>query len=202
MYKLYAITDRRYLRNGMELPEAVEQAIIGGATIVQLREKELAGEDKKQLALSVHEICKKHNVPLIINDDVQLALEIGAEGVHLGQSDMAPDKAREILGEKAIIGVTAKTIEQATRAQAQSADYLGSGAMFGTNTKADALPMSIDTFNSICQAVSIPVVAIGGINASNVSLLKDTQKAGVAVVGGIFDSEDITAAAKELLSLI
>ena len=167
-YKLYAITDRTWLKEGEELKDAVEQAILGGATIVQLREKSLKYNELKELALSVQEVCNNYNVPFIINDNVELAHEINADGVHLGAEDMSIKKARSVLGPKKIIGATAKTIEQAISAEKAGANYIGSGAVFGSDTKTDATNLSIDALNKICSSVSIPVVAIGGINAYNV----------------------------------
>lgn len=198
---IYAITDRAWLGDDT-LAQAVEKAIIGGATIVQLREKLLKGEELKQLALEVKAICNRYCVPFIINDDVYLAKEIDADGVHVGQSDMAIKQARELLGPDKIVGATAKTIEQATKAEAEGADYLGSGAIFGTTTKKDALPMTMELLNSICDSVSIPVVAIGGIDETNVSKLRGAKIAGVAVVSGIFAQKNITAATENLSEIL
>lgn len=202
IYKLYAITDRSYLRDNMSLAEAVEQAIKGGATVIQLREKHLTGDELKTLALSVQEVCRRYNVPFIINDNVALAKEIDADGVHIGQSDMEMKAARALLGPDKIIGVTAKTVEQAMAAEAAGANYLGSGAIFATATKSDAKPLSLEKFNEICNCVSIPVVAIGGINADNVDYLSGSSMSGIAVVGGIFDNDDITAATERLYNLV
>ena len=198
-YKLYAITDRSYLREGETLPDAVESAIKGGATIVQLREKELVHNDLKTLALSVKRVCDKYHVTFIINDDVALAKEIGADGVHLGADDMAIADARALLGDNVVIGATAKTIEQAKKAEEAGADYIGSGAVFGSDTKKDATPMSRELLDSICKCVSIPVVAIGGIDAYNVSELRDTSIAGVAVVSGIFARSNKAKASRDIL---
>ena len=140
-------------------------------------------------------------VPLIINDNVQFAIDIDADGVHLGQDDMNPAEARKLLGTDKIIGVTAKTVEQAKRAEADGADYLGSGAVFGSTTKLNAKPMTKELLREITAAVDIPVVAIGGINADNAVTLKSTGIAGIAVVGAIFASADIKAAAKELAEI-
>ena len=149
-------------------------------------------------AVPIMELCHRYNVPLIINDRVNVAAEIHADGVHIGQSDMDAAKARKILGPDSIIGVTAKTVEQALKAQAEGADYLGSGAVFGTTTKSDAKPMDIATLNAICDSVDIPVVAIGGVNNDNVMKLSGSRIAGIAVVSGIFDNEDIKGAAQSL----
>lgn len=202
IYKLYAITDRKYLRGDMSLADAVEFAIKGGASIIQLREKQLKGEELKKLAIEVQNVCNRYSIPFIINDDVELAKAIDADGVHIGQSDMEMQKAREILGEDKIIGVTAKTVEQAKNAENAGANYLGSGAIFATSTKADAKPLPLEKFNEICEAVNIPVVAIGGINATNVDYLKGSKMSGIAVVGGIFDNDDIETATRKLQLIV
>jgi len=199
-YKLYAITDRTWLREDESLADAVRHAILGGATIVQLREKSLEYDKLKGLALSVQKVCKAYNIPFIVNDNVELANEINADGVHLGQNDMSIKSARSILGEGKIIGATAKTVEQAKAAEQEGADYIGSGAVFGTDTKSDATNLSIDALNEICNSVSIPVVAIGGINAYNVSTLRGTSIAGVSVVSGIFARNNKSKASRDILS--
>lgn len=196
--KLYGITDRTWL-HGQSLAEKVEQAILGGVTIVQLREKELAYDNLKTLALEVKEVCNKYQIPFIINDNVELAKEIDADGVHVGQSDAAVSYAKKELGKGKIVGATAKTIEQAKKAEAEGADYLGSGAVFGSSTKKDALPMTKELLNEICNSVSIPVVAIGGINADNYKELSGCDIAGIAVVSGIFAKEDAKAAAESFI---
>lgn len=195
--RLYAVTDRSWL-HGETLYEQVEKALKGGVTLVQLREKELPEADFEQEAKELLELCHKYNVNLIINDNVALAAKVGADGVHIGQSDMGAEKARAILGKEKIIGVTAKTVEQAKAAEAAGADYLGSGAVFGTSTKKDAKPMDHALLQEICENVKIPVVAIGGIDGGNVLLLKDRKMAGVAVVSGLFACEDIKKAAEDL----
>ena len=183
-------------------------AIEGGATMIQIRDKDIlstdsdAGlKDEYSEALEIKRICHEHKVPLIINDNVQFAIDIDADGVHLGQDDMNPAEARKLLGTDKIIGVTAKTVEQAKKAQADGADYLGSGAVFGSTTKLNAKPMTKELLREITAAVDIPVVAIGGINADNAATLKGTGIAGIAVVGAIFASADIKAAAKELAEI-
>lgn len=165
---------------------------------MQLREKELSEADFEQEAKELLELCHKYNVNLIINDNVALAAKVGADGVHIGQSDMWVEKARAILGKEKIIGVTAKTVEQAKAAEAAGADYLGSGAVFGTSTKKDAKPMDHALLQEICESVKIPVVAIGGIDGGNILLLKGRKMAGVAVVSGLFACEDIKKAAEDL----
>lgn len=194
---LYAITDRSWLGEST-LTEQVEKALKGGITMLQLREKNMPYEQVKQEAIEIQKLCRKYGVPFVINDYVELAKEIGADGVHVGQRDTSVRKAREILGPDAIIGATAKTIEQALVAQKQGADYLGSGAVFGSSTKLDAKPMEHELLQKICESVTIPVVAIGGITGENVTTLKGRGMAGVAVVGGIFGQENIKQAASEL----
>ena len=166
--------------------------------MVQLREKELSEANFEQEAKELLELCHKYNVNLIINDNVALAAKVGADGVHIGQSDMGVEKARAILGKEKIIGVTAKTVEQAKAAEAAGAEYLGSGAVFGTSTKKDAKPMDHALLQEICESVKIPVVAIGGIDGGNILLLKGRKMAGVAVVSGLFACEDIKKAAEDL----
>ena len=183
---------------GQTLAQQVEAALRGGATMVQLREKELEGEALEQEAREILAVCRKYGVPLLINDDVMLARKIGAEGVHVGQSDMAAAEARSILGPDAIIGVTARTIEQAQAAEKAGADYLGSGAVFGTSTKKDAKPLDPAYFQQICESVSIPVVAIGGITANNIRQLEGRKMSGFAIVSGIFAAQDIEAQTKKL----
>lgn len=187
---LYAVTDTSWLR-GRTLAQQVEEALRGGATMVQLREKELQGEALEQEAREILALCRQYGVPLLINDDVMLAKKIGADGVHVGQDDMSAAKARELLGEDAIIGVTARTVEQALVAQEAGADYLGSGAVFGTSTKKDAKPMDPAYFQQICESVSIPVVAIGGVTLDNIRELEGRKMSGFAIVSGIFAAEDI-----------
>ena len=199
--KLYAVTDRTWLGNET-LYEQVEKALKGGVTLVQLREKELDEETFEKEGRELLELCHRYHVPLIINDNVALAKKINADGVHIGQSDMAMQHARELLGADKIIGVTAKTVEQAKAAQAAGADYLGSGAVFGTSTKADAKPMELALFQKICESVEIPVVAIGGISGDNVLQLKGKKMAGIAVVSGIFACEDIEKGTAELLEKV
>lgn len=194
---LYAVTDTSWLR-GRTLAQQVEEALRGGATMVQLREKELQGEALEQEAREILAICRQYGVPLLINDDVMLAKKIGADGVHVGQDDMSAAKARELLGEDAVIGVTARTVEQAVAAQEAGADYLGSGAVFGTSTKKDAKPMDPAYFQQICESVSIPVVAIGGVTLDNIRELEGRKMSGFAIVSGIFAAEDIETRTRDL----
>ena len=199
--KLYAVTDRSWLGDET-LYEQVEKALKGGATMVQLREKNLDEETFVQEAEEIMELCQRYQVPFIVNDNVELAKRIGADGVHIGQADMELEQARKLLGADAIIGVTAKTIQQAKAAEEGGADYLGSGAVFGSSTKPDAKAMDHALLQEICGSVEIPVVAIGGISAANVMQLKGRGMAGVAVVSGIFACEDIEAGTKELCELV
>lgn len=194
---LYAVTDRSWLGDDT-LINQVEKALIGGVTFLQLREKNLSKEEFIEVAKECKILCKKYNVPFVINDDVEVAKIVGADGVHVGQKDLACSTAREILGEDAIIGVTARTVEQAKTAEKNGADYLGVGAVFGSSTKTDAVPLGINSLNEICRSVSIPVVAIGGINITNISKLQGAEIAGAAVISGIFGAEDITKAAYDL----
>jgi thiamine-phosphate diphosphorylase len=197
---LYAVTDRTWL--GSEtLAMQVEKALRGGVTMVQFREKHLQGEALEQEARSVQAVCRKYQVPFLVNDDVLLTQKIDADGVHIGQGDMPLREARALLGAGKIIGVTAKTVAQAKEAEAGGADYLGSGAVFGTSTKQDAKPMDHALLDQICESVRIPVVAIGGICSDNILELKGRKMNGVAVVSGIFHSDDIEGAARNLRKL-
>ena len=200
MLTLYAVTDSRWL-HGQTLAQQVELAIRGGATMVQLREKGAGEAELIALARELAAVCKAHGVPFIVNDSPRIALAADADGVHLGQKDMPPDEARRILGSGKIVGATARTVEQALRAQALGADYIGSGAVFGTGTKADAVPLSREKLTAICRAVDIPVVAIGSVNRENIQRLAGTGVSGAAVVSGIFAQADVEAAARELREL-
>lgn len=197
---LYAVTDRAWLKDET-LYQQVEKAIVGGVTFVQLREKNLDEESFLDEALEIQSLCKKYNIPFVINDNVEIAKKINADGVHVGQSDMEAAYVRKILGEDKILGVSAQTVEQARLAEKMGADYLGVGAVFPTGSKADADDVSFDTLKEICSAVSIPVVAIGGIGAHNVSKLAGSGISGVAVISAIFGAEDIELAAKNLKEL-
>ena len=197
---LYAVTDRTWLKEEA-LCEQVEKAIKGGATFVQLREKNLDEESFLGEALEIQKLCKMYNIPFVINDNVEIAKKINADGVHVGQSDMKAVNVREILGKDKILGVSAQTVEQALLAQKEGADYIGVGAVFPTGSKADADDVSFNTLKEICTAVSIPVVAIGGISASNVSNLKKSGISGIAVISAIFGSDDIESATKNLKEL-
>lgn len=195
--RLYAITDRHWL-NGETLYQQVEKALKGGVTFLQLREKNLDEEDFMKEARKIKALCKKYKVPLIINDNVEIAREIDADGVHVGQSDMEAGDVRDRLGPDKIIGVSCKNVEQALLAKKHGADYLGVGAMYPTGTKKDATAVTPEALSAICQAVDIPVVAIGGINKDRLEPLKGTGVDGVAVVSAIFAAEDIEKATREL----
>lgn len=197
---LYAVTDRAWLGN-QTLCQQVEMAILGGATVIQHREKELTTEAFLDEAQALRKLCAKHNVPLIINDNVDVAKRVNADGVHLGQGDMCAADARKILGKDKIVGVSAVSVEQAIAAEKAGADYLGVGAVFPTGSKNDAQSVSLDTLKEICDAVSIPVVAIGGISKHNLDKLSGSGICGVAVISAIFASEDIKAATAELAHL-
>lgn len=199
--RLYAVTDRTWL-NGESLCSQVEKALIGGATFVQLREKNLDRDIFLDEARQLKTLCRKYGVPFVINDDVEIARLAGADGVHLGQGDMSAAEARNILGDNKIIGVSARTVEQALRAQKMGADYLGTGAVFPTGSKSDAEVCGVSSLKAVCDAVDIPVVAIGGINESNVLQLKGSGADGVAVISAIFAKSDIASAAKRLRALV
>lgn len=204
MLLLYAITDQG-LTGEKNFFEQIEEALSAGVTLLQLREKHLDKKAFLEEALIVRELTRRYKVPLIINDDAEIALKCGADGVHVGQGDLSPSKARRLMGPDRIVGVTAKTVEQAEKAFKDGADYIGSGAVFPSPTKKDAIPLPLERLTAICQSVPIPVTAIGGITCENVHLLKGTGIAGAAVVSGIFGQADISGAAgrlKEQLSKV
>lgn len=201
MMRLYAVTDRTWAK-GQSLFEQVEEAIRGGVTCVQLREKELDEAEFLQEAIEMQKLCARYQVPLIINDHVEIAKKCKAAGVHLGQKDMEVKKAREVLGPEMILGVSARTVEQAIAAERAGADYLGVGAVFTTNTKSDAKEISHDTLKEICESVRIPVVAIGGIGKQNLGELAGTGIAGAALVSAIFAAEHIEQECSELLKKV
>lgn len=194
---VYAVTDRAWLK-GESLKDQVEKALRGGATFVQLREKNLDRSLFLEEAAAIKEVCASFHVPFVINDDVEIALASGADGVHVGQKDMDVREARRRLGPGRIIGVSCKTVEQARAAEAGGADYLGVGAMYPTDTKSDTSQVTAETLRAICEAVEIPVVAIGGIRADRIEPLRGTGADGVAVVSAIFGQPDIEAAARSL----
>lgn len=194
---LYVITDRHWL-NGETLYQQVEKALKGGVTFLQLREKNLDEEHFMEEAREIKKLCGEYQVPFIINDNVEIAQAVGADGVHVGQSDMEAGDVRAKLGADKIIGVSAQTVEQALRAQEHGADYLGVGAVFPTGSKADAVEVDHNVLKAICEAVDIPVIAIGGITKDNVKDLAGSGICGIAVISAIFGQKDIEAATKEL----
>ena len=197
---LYAVTDRHWL-NGRTLYSQVEEALKGGATFIQLREKELDEEHFLEEAKEIKELCRRYQVPFVINDNVEIALAVDADGVHVGQSDMEAGDVRAKLGPDKMIGVSAQTVEQEVMAEQNGADYLGVGAVFPTGSKADALEVSHDTLKAICKAVKIPVIAIGGISKENILELSGSGICGIAVISAIFAKDDIEEAARELRGL-
>lgn len=194
---LYAVTDRFWL-NGRRLIDDVKEALKGGATFVQLREKELDDRTFLEEAIEIQALCKEYKVPFVVNDNVNIALEMDADGIHVGQEDMQADNVRELIGNDKILGVSCQNVEQALLAQERGADYLGVGAVFPTGSKADAIDVDHETLKAICEAVDIPVIAIGGITKDNVAKLQNTGICGVAVISAIFGQKEIQKATKEL----
>lgn len=199
--RLYAVTDRAWAADEDALMDQITAAIDGGAGIVQLREKHLDHDAFLQEAARFVALCREKGVVSIINDAVDIAAAVGADGAHVGQSDLAAGRAREVLGPDKLIGVSAHSVEEALAAQAAGADYLGVGAAFVTGTKADAAPISRDVIRAITEAVDIPVVAIGGISRDNIQELAGCGLQGVAVVSALFAQKDVKAAAEELHAL-
>ena len=195
---LYAVTDRAWVGT-KSLYEQVKEALENGVTCVQLREKELSEDDFLKEAKQISELCKEYKVPFIVNDNVDIAIACKADGIHIGQEDMELTNVRKLVGEDMIIGVSAHTVEEAIKAQEGGADYIGIGAVFATSTKTDVDVLSFETLRSICEAVDIPTVAIGGIKKDNICKLKGSGIDGVAVVSAIFAANDIATATKELL---
>lgn len=195
---LYAVTDRRWLKDGETLATRTEEAIDGGVTFVQLREKDLDEENFEREGRELKELCRKRGVPFVINDNVELAAKLDADGVHVGQSDMEALDVRRIIGGDKILGVSAQTVEQAVTAEKHGADYLGVGAVFPTGSKDDAAEVSYDTLKAICHAVKIPVIAIGGITEDNVTELSKSGICGIAVISALYAKEDIKSAAQRL----
>lgn len=196
--RLYAVTDRSWL-DGRSFKEVLQEVLSSdGITCVQLREKQVDPEEKERLACEAQTLCAQAGIPFLIDDDVELAVRIGADGVHIGQDDISCAHARRLLGDQAIIGVTAKTLDQACKAQADGADYLGVGAVFPTSTKQDTRTIDHGVLRQICAEVSIPVVAIGGITAANARELAGSGIAGIAVVSAIFAQDDLSGAVRHL----
>ena len=195
--ELYAVTDRHWLGN-QTLLEQVQEALDGGATCIQLREKQLDEENFLKEAIEIQKLCKEYHVPFIVNDNVEIAKDMHADGIHVGQSEMEDLDVRKALGNDVILGVSAQTVEQAKKAEAHGADYLGVGAVFPTGSKDDAEDVSYETLKAICEAVSIPVIAIGGITQDNVKELAGSGIVGIAVISAIFAQQHITQATKDL----
>lgn len=199
-YTLYLVTDRQ-LMNCDSLTEAVEQAILGGCTMIQLREKELSSLEFYNQAVAVKQVTDKYHIPLIINDRIDIAMAVQATGVHIGQHDLPAAAVRKVIGENMLLGVSASSIAEAIQAQQDGADYLGVGAMFPTGTKTDAESVSMEELQKIRTAVSLPIVVIGGINKGNAGRFKPMGIDGLAVVSAIIAQFDIKAAAAELKDL-
>lgn len=195
--RLYAVTDRMWTGR-QTLYEQVEAALRGGVTCVQLREKELDEEAFLREAIEMKELCHKYNVPFFINDNVNIAIKCGADGIHVGQEDMEAGAVRSLVGENMMIGVSVHNVREAIEAVKNGADCLGVGAMFSTSTKLDANVLSLQTLSDICRAVDIPVVAIGGLNKDNIAKLAGTGVDGVALVSAIFAADDIESECREL----
>lgn len=198
--RVYGVTDASWTGR-FTLLEQVEQALKGGVTCIQFRDKQLENDAFLREAKKMKVLCEKYHVPLIINDHVDIAVRCGADGVHVGQKDMEAKEVRKLVGEKMIIGVSARTVEQAIQAEQAGADYLGVGAVFGTSTKMDAEKISLERLKEICQAVTIPVVAIGGIQKDNFPELAGTGVAGAALVSAIFSAQDIEEECRNLRNI-
>ena len=196
---LYAVTDQSWLKEGETLLDVVKEVLKSGATFLQIREKDLDEADFEAEAKKLQDICKEYQVPYVVNDNVEIALKIGADGVHVGQSDMKGRDIRAMIGENKILGISAGTVEEAIEAEKAGADYIGVGAIFGTSTKKNARNMTMDRLKEIVDSVNIPVVAIGGINGQNMSELAGSKIDGVAVVSAIFAAENPGEATKDLL---
>ena len=197
MLLLYAITDQAFTGE-KNLLQQIEEALASGVTFLQLREKNMDRQEFLKEAMAVRKLTRQYGVPLIINDDVEIAIECDADGVHVGQDDLTAAEVRRRIGPDRILGVTAKTTDQAVKAWKDGADYLGSGAVFPSPTKKNALGITMDQLSAICSSVPIPVTAIGGITYEKVSLLQGTGIAGISVVSGIFGQSDIPAAVRAL----
>ena len=198
---LYAVTDRTWVKD-TTLMDQVKEALEGGITFLQLREKHLSKEEFIKEAREMKELSKEYKVPFVINDNIEVALAVDADGVHIGQNDMSVEEARKLLGEDKIIGVSAHNVEEAIKAQKGGADYLGVGAVCATSTKKDANVVSKEEIKKICHTVEIPVVAIGGIKKENIKTLEGTDVDVVAVVSAIFAAKDIKKDTKQLRSLV
>lgn len=198
---LYAITDRSWLKEGESLTDVCREVLDNGATFLQIREKDLDKENFEKEAAELKKLCEKYRVPFVVNDNVQIALDIDADGVHVGQSDIKGRDIRSLIGPDKILGISAGTAEEAVAAEKAGADYIGVGAVFGTSTKKDARNLSIEKLREICGAVSIPAVAIGGISRENVRELDGSGASGIAVISAIFGAGEPGKATGELLKL-
>lgn len=198
---LYAVTDRTWLKTGESLLDVCEKVLASGATFLQLREKDFNQADFEKEAEQLGSLCAKHRVPFVINDSVEIALQCNADGVHVGQSDIKGRNIRSMIGSDKILGISAGTVEEAIAAEKAGADYIGVGAVFGTSTKKDARNLTVEKLREIRSAVTIPVVAIGGINAENVVQLSGSGVDGVAVISAIFAAKDPGKATAQLLTL-
>ena len=194
---LYAVTDRRWLGQ-RTLVDAVRESLEGGVTFLQLREKDLDEEHFYEEAVQLQELARKYKVPFVVNDNVDIAVRMDADGVHVGQNDMEAGDVRALIGPDKILGVSAQTVEQAVLAEERGADYLGVGAVFSTGSKDDAVEVSFETLKAICEAVSIPVIAIGGITQENTADLAGSGICGIAVISAIYAKENIRKAAADL----
>ena len=198
---LYAVTDRSWLKEGQTLLSVCEDVLANGATFLQIREKDLDTVSFETEAAKLKDLCARHKVPYVVNDSVEIALAIDADGVHVGQSDIRGRDIRSMIGAEKILGISAGTVEEAIAAEHAGADYIGVGAVFGTSTKKNARNLTVEKLKEISSAVSIPVVAIGGINGKNMTELSGSGVDGVAVVSAIFAAEDPGQATAQLLSL-
>ena len=198
---LYAVTDRCWLKEGERLLSVCEEVLANGATFLQIREKDLDAGSFEAEAASLKALCARYAVPYVVNDSVEIALAIGADGVHVGQSDIKGRDIRSLIGPDKILGISAGTVEEAIAAEKAGADYIGVGAVFGTSTKKNARNLTVEKLREIANAVSIPVVAIGGINARNLMELRGSGVDGVAVVSAIFGADNPGKASAELLTL-
>lgn len=195
---LYAVTDRSWLKDGQSLYEVTKSLLEGGVSFVQIREKELDLASFEHSACELQKLCREYRVPFVVNDELELALKIGADGVHLGQTDIRGRDVRSLIGKDKILGISVRTLEEAYAAEQAGADYVGVGAVFSTDTKKDAKLIDFACLQEICTSLSIPVVAIGGINSSNIEQLKNCKLAGVAVVSALFAAPDPLGAAQNL----
>lgn len=198
---VYAITDRHWTGT-QTLEQQVEEVLKNGATFLQIREKNMTHDELVKEAVRIKEIAARYNIPVVIDDDIYAVMEAGVDGVHIGQNDMDYVEARKLLGDNKIIGMTAPSVALAKKAEELGADYIGAGAVFSTNTKKDTKPLELSTLKEICNSVSIPVVAIGGIDHSNVRELKGTDIDGVAVISALFGASNPGKATKELVSIM